>query len=401
MVSLEDIQTARGRIRKHIFRTPLVFSATLSEMFGGEIYLKYENLQKTGSFKIRGATNKIQKEMNRIGPMGVVAASAGNHAQGVALAARAAGIPATVVMPEGASISKQQATRHYGGQVVIRGANLDACIEEARRLSSEGRLLVHPYDDPLIMAGQGTVGLEIIEDLPDLDRVLVPVGGGGLISGIAAALKALRPETRIIGVQAAVCPSAREALSRGAPSTVDTVGSIADGITVKQTGEAPFAVIRKQVEQVVVVEEEQIAEAILLLLERKKILTEGAGAVGLAALLAGAVEIEPGSRTVVVISGGNLDSPLLGKIISKGLTRSGRIIRIGVQLPDVPGALAGLLARIAAMDANVLHIHHDRKKIGVPVNASAVELELETRGSMHTQEVVTDLEKDGYDLTCC
>lgn len=401
MITLEDIRKADRRIRADILKTPLVFSSTFSDMFGGAVYLKLENLQKTGSFKIRGATNKIKAIIDRIGPLGVVAASAGNHAQGVAMAARQAGVPATVVMPEGASISKQEATRYYGGKVIIRGKNVGESIVEAERLAEEGRALIHPFDDPWIMAGQGTLGLEIAQDLPDVDQVLVPIGGGGLIAGIAAALHAIRPATRIIGVQAAACPSARKALEKGMPSIVETPGSIADGITVKQTGGAPFEIIRERVERVVTVEEEQIAAAILLLLERKRILAEGSGAVTLAALMAGALEIKAGSKTVLLISGGNLDSPLLGKIISKGLAKNGRIIRIGVQLPDVPGALAGLLTRVAATDANVLHIHHDRRKPGLPVNASAVELELETRGRSHTEAVIAHLQDAGYVLSCC
>lgn len=401
MITLADIKKAEERIRKDVLKTPLVFSSTFSDMFGGAVYLKLENLQKTGSFKIRGATNKIKAIFDRIGPLGVVAASAGNHAQGVAMAARQAGVPATIVMPEGASISKQEATRYYGGEVIIRGKNVGESIEEAAKLAEEGRALIHPFDDPLIMAGQGTLGLEIAEDLPDVDQVFVPIGGGGLIAGIAAAVYAIRPSTRIIGVQAAACPSARRALEKGMPSTVETPGSIADGITVKQTGGAPFEIIRERVEQVVTVEEEQIAAAILLLLERKRILAEGSGAITLAALMAGELEIKPGSKTVLLISGGNLDSPLLGKIISKGLAKNGRIIRIGVQLPDVPGALAGLLTRVAATDANVLHIHHDRRKPGLPVNASAVELELETRGRAHTEAVIAHLQDAGYSLSCC
>jgi threonine dehydratase len=401
MITSKDIQRAADRIREDILRTPLVYSPTFSTLFGGRVYLKLENLQKTGSFKIRGATNKIRTIRSRIGPRGVVAASAGNHAQGVALAASEAGVSATIVMPEGASISKQEATRSYGGEVVIHGKSVGESIEEARRLSAEGRVFIHPYDDPLIIAGQGTLGLEIADDLPEVDQVLVPVGGGGLISGVAVALTSRCPNARIIGVQASACPSAATALSTGKRRVVGTLGSIADGITVKQTGKAPFTIMRDRVETVVLVEEELIAAAILMLLEKKKILAEGAGAVPLAALMAGQVALAPGSSTVLVISGGNLDSPLLGKIISKGLSKSGRIIRIGVQLSDVPGALADLLGLIADADANVLHIYHDRRKPGLPINASAVELELETRGREHTESVITHLEMAGYPLTCC
>lgn len=399
MISLEDIRRAAERLGDDVVRTPLFRSTELSRRFGGEVYLKLENLQRTGSFKIRGAVNKIRAERERIGPAGVVAASAGNHAQGVAWAARRSGVTATVVMPAGASISKQEATRAHGARVLIQGANVGESIAAAARLVRDGAVLVHPFDDPLVMAGQGTVGLEIFEDLPSVDRIVVPVGGGGLVAGIASALARLGPETDIVGVQTAACPSAEAALRSGAPVSVPSTGSLADGITVKEVGRGPFEVIRRRVGTVVTVEEGHIAAAVLLLLEKEKILVEGAGAVPVAALLAGRIPVEPGSRTVLVLSGGNLDSPLLGKIIAKGLADGGRIVRIGVDLPDVPGALAGLLARVAALEANILHIHHDRRRTGLPINVSAVDIELETRGRLHIEAVVKSLRNEGYALT--
>ena len=343
MIPIEQFRQAAALIEDKILKTPLVNSPALSRMFGGEIYLKLENLQKTGSFKIRGATFKLLKCMDGIGPGGVVAASAGNHAQGVALAARQLGIPATIVMPEWVSISKEEATRMYGGQVVISGQSIGECLDEAQRLSRKGRLFIHPFDDADVITGQGTVGLEILDDMPDTDVVVVPVGGGGLISGIAAVAEAMAPDTQVIGVQTAVCPSAYDAVMKGRITQVDGKSSIADGISVKKVGQLTFDIIQKCVDELVLVEEEQIAAAILMLLEREKILAEGAGAAPLAAVMNGAVGVPHGGKTVLVISGGNVDSPLLGRIISQGLIKSGRVMRIRVRMADVPGALARLL----------------------------------------------------------
>lgn len=401
MITLSHIRAAAKRIQTDILSTPLVFSPALSHMFNGDVYLKMENLQKTGSFKARGAMNLITAMRDQIPKAGVVAASAGNHAQGVALAARQAGLPATIVMPVGSSISKQEATRNYGGQVVLEGRTVSESLLAARELAKDGRKFIHPFDDALIMAGQGTVALEIIETLPDVDRVIVPVGGGGLIAGMAVALKALKPDVKITGVQAAVCPSAVEAIRKGAVIEVPGATSIADGIAVRQTGAAPFEIIRDLVDRIVVVEEEQIAAAILLLMERKKIVAEGAGAVALAALMSKIVRIKPGEKTVLLISGGNLDSPLLGRIIRKGLIQSGRIMRVNVMLADVPGALAQLLKQIADRQANVLHIHHNRSRRDFPVNITAVELELETRGEAHIAEIERSLRDTGYTLMFC
>ena len=397
-IALSHIAEAAERLRGDIIATPLVSSPALSRMFDGQIHLKMENLQKTGSFKARGAMNLVKKQRARIPERGVVAASAGNHAQGVALAARQAGVPATIVMPLGASLSKQEATRTYGGKVLLEGRNVSESLTAARELARDGRLFIHPFDDPDIIAGQGTVALEIVEALPDIDRVIVPVGGGGLIAGIAVALRQLKPRVTITGVQAEVCPSAVEALRHGVVTEVPGGVSIADGIAVRQTGVAPFEIIREVVDDIVLVQEEHIAAAILLLMERKKVVAEGAGAVALAALMSRAVVLHPGEKTVLLISGGNLDSPLLGRIISKGLIQSGRIMRVGVMLEDVPGALAGLLKCIADGNANVLHIHHYRSRRDFPINVTAVELELETRGEGHSAALQAALREAGYTL---
>lgn len=398
MILLEEIARASEIIKNKIIRTPLVHSPTLSRRFGGKIYLKLENLQKTGSFKIRGATYKIQNNLGAIGPGGVVAASAGNHAQGVALAAAQSGVRSTIVMPEWVSISKQEATRNYGGEVRIEGDSLGASIEIARKFAGNEISFIHPFDDMDIITGQGTIALEILEDLNDTDMIIAPIGGGGLISGIASAVRSIKPDIKIIGVQSAACPSAYESIKKGKISKVDSQSSIADGISVKQLGGLSFKIIQNHIDEVVLVEEKHIALAILTLLERKKILAEGAGAVSLAALINGSVKISGNKKVVLIISGGNVDSPLLGRIISHGLAKNGRIMRFLVKLDDTPGALSGLLKLIAGLKANVLDIHHDRYIKDAPLDISYVELELETRSHSHIEEIFSALEINGYDI---
>ena len=398
MIPIEKVRQAAKMIRDKVIRTPLVHSPSLSRMFGGEIYLKLENLQKTGSFKIRGATYSIRLNRQKIGPNGVVAASAGNHAQGVALAARQAAVPATIVMPEWASISKQEATRNYGGEVVIAGQSLGESLKKAEEMVRDGKTFIHPFEDQDVMVGQGTIALEILEDLKETDMILVPIGGGGIISGIASTIKSIKPDVYIVGVQTAACPSAFESRRQGRITRVDAKQSIADGISVKQVGKLNFDIIQKTVDDVVLVEEDQIAAAILLLLERKKILAEGAGAVSLAALLSGLVTIPQNSRVVLLISGGNVDSPLLGRIIAQGLLKNSRIMRIRVRLDDTPGSLARLLVLISDLKANVLHIFHDRNVKNLPIYITRVDLELETRGSKHVDDIVRMLNASGYAL---
>ncbi|MGA7878990.1 MAG: threonine ammonia-lyase [Desulfoferrobacter sp.] len=398
MISLSDIENAQRILAGKVIRTPLIYSPTFSKMSGAQIFLKLENLQKTGSFKSRGATYKIVSRRGEIGPQGVVAASAGNHAQGVALAAKQANLPATIVMPEWASITKQEATRGYGGEVILRGESIGESIAYALELSEQGRTFIHPYDDPDIIVGQGTIGLEILQELKDVDAILVPVGGGGLISGVATAAKAIRPEVEIFGVQAAACPSAYKACQMGKTLLVDAEKSIADGINVKQIGASNFPIIKEKVEDIFLVDEDQIAAAILLLLERKKVLAEGAGVVPLAAILNDAVPIPKKSKVVLVISGGNVDSPLVGRIIRQGLFRNGRLMRFAVVLDDVPGSLARILTLIAEQKANVLHIDHTRIGRSMPINVSRVELEIETRGQQHIQEISEVLTAAGYHI---
>jgi len=399
MIPLTKFQKAAEIIKDRVLKTPLVYSPTLSRSFGGKIYLKLENLQKTGSFKIRGATYKLLSRQKEIGSQGVITASAGNHAQGVALAAAQSGIQSTIVMPEWVSISKQEATRSYGGRVIIKGKSLGQSLEIAQELAGNTMSLIHPFDDLDIITGQGTICLEIFEDLDDTDMIIVPIGGGGLISGIATVARAVRPEVKIIGVQSTACPSAYKSIKNGKRIQVPMKSSIADGISVKQLGELNFQIIREYVDEVVLVEEEHIASAILMLLERKKILAEGAGAVSLAALMNGSVRVSEKNKVVLIVSGGNVDSPLLGRIVSQGLTKTGRILRFLVRLDDTPGALAKLLKFIAKLEANVLDIHHERFRKNAPLYISYVELELEIRGHSHMEEISIELRKKGYDIT--
>jgi threonine dehydratase len=398
MVTLEDVRKAARLIEGRVIRTPLVRSPTFSRMAEAEVYLKLECLQMGGSFKVRGATYKVLSRRKEIGPAGVVAASAGNHAQGVALAAKAANLPATIVMPVWASIGKQEATRGYGAEVILAGDSLAESISVAQDMAKDGRAFIHPYDDEEIITGQATIGLEILEDLPDPDVVIVPIGGGGLIGGIASAVKAVRPETRIVGVQAAACPSALESLRAGKRIKVEAKKSLADGISVKQIGEANFPIIRDKVDEVVLVEEEEIASSVLALLERKKVLAEGAGAAPLAALLSSKVAPPKGSKVVLVISGGNLDPPLLERVIRQGLLKNGRIMRFSACIEDVPGSLARLLDLVAEKGGNVLAIHHARGGKDLSLFRTRVDLEVETRSFDQIEEMKEALKAAGYEI---
>ena len=397
-IDLEDVRRAARLLEGRVIRTPLVHSPTFSRMAGSQVYLKLECLQTGGSFKVRGATYKLLRRREEMGTGGVVAASAGNHAQGVALAARAAGVCATIVMPVWASAGKQEATRGYGAEVILAGDSLAESISVAKRIAEDGRLFIHPYDDPEIITGQGTMGLEILEDLPDPDVVVVPVGGGGLIGGVATAIKGLKPETRIVGVQAAACPSAHQALREGRRVSVEAKRSIADGISVKEIGEANYPIIRQLVDEVVLVEEEEIASAVLALLERKKVLAEGAGAAPLAALLASKILIPKGGKVVLLISGGNLDPPLLERVIRQGLMKNGRIMRFSACIDDVPGSLARLLDAVAEKGGNVLSIHHARGGLDHSLFRTRVELEVEARGFDHIEEMREVVEARGYEI---
>lgn len=398
MVTLADIRRAEERIAGSVIRTPVVYSPTLSAMTGAHVWFKLETLQKAGSFKVRGAANRILAAGEEERRRGVVAASAGNHAQGVVVAAHSAGVPAVIVMPEWAAISKQEATRGYGAQVILHGKTLEESIGRAQNLAAEGRLFIHPFDDPYVIAGQGTIALEILADLPDTDLIVVPVGGGGLIAGIATAAKALKPDITVVGVQAAACPSAEEALLKGGPVRVTAGQTIADGIRVAETGQLAFPVIRDLVNRIVITTEDEITDAMLLLMERKHIVAEGAGASPLAALMNGSIDIRPGNTVVLVISGGNVDSALLFRVIRQSMARQGRVLRLSVLLDDQPGALARLLAVIADRRGNILHIRHATGEGNIPVQMARVHLELETRGRDHSEVIKRALAEAGYEL---
>jgi threonine dehydratase len=393
----EKIEFARKRLVKAIDRTPTVYSDAISKGTGYQVFLKLENLQKTGSFKIRGAYFKISQLSPSQRGKGVVAASAGNHAQGVALASSLLGIHSTIVMPVGSSLAKQEATRSYGGEVVLFGADVNEALDHARELEKGGKTFIHPFDDEEIIAGQGTMGLEILSEVPEVDTIIIPIGGGGLISGISTIVKKKRPRVKIIGVQSAHASSAVASLKRKKIVEVKIRPTLADGIALRKVGEIPFSILQRAVDEIVTVREDEIASAILMLMERKRVVAEGAGAAPLAALFSGRPTIR-GKRIVLVVSGGNIDVHLLDRIIEKGLSRTGRVVRFEVLLRDIPGALSKLTALIAENRANILHIIHERTARDIPIGFSKVILILETRGPGHIREIRRGLKKQGYSI---
>ena len=396
-LTLKDIQDAQERLGGVVLRTPLIFSHTLSRLSGQEVYLKLENLQTTGSFKLRGAVNRLTLLKERGEGDKVVAASAGNHAQGVAYAATHLGLKATIVMPQGASISKQMATQGYGAEVILHGQDLSQALERARTLEAEGYVFIHPYDDPEVIAGQGTLGLEILEDLPEVNTVVVPIGGGGLAAGVTLALKESQPEVQVIGVQARQVPSLLEALRKGSPAPVAAAPTLADGIRVPLIGQLPFEILKQYLRDCALVEEQEIAAALLFLLEGKKILAEGAGAVTAAALL-GPLAGRGLGRTVLVVSGGNIDIPLLERVVPRALQEKRRLLTLRVALTDTPGSLGRLTSLLGQTGANILHLFHDRLARELPLDYTRVELNLETRGPEHGEAVLKALKQAGYEV---
>lgn len=396
-VSSEAIREAAKALDGVIHCTPLEYSSTFSKLTGLQVYLKLENFQKTGSFKIRGAYNKIRKLSREEQAKGVIAASAGNHAQGVAYAASMLGVKATIVMPEGAPITKATATRGYGAEVVLSGESYDEAYRKASEIQEEtGAAFVHAFDDVDTIAGQGTIALEMLEDQPDLDAILVPIGGGGLISGIATAAKSLKKNIRIIGVEAAGAPSMTNAINKGKIEEISSANTIADGIAVKKPGKITFNIIKKLVDSIVTVDDEEIATAMLMLLERNKMVAEASGAVSLAALLSQRVTL-PGVRKVAcVISGGNIDVNMISQIIDRGLVKTGRIARFKTILSDRPGALQQMLYLVAQTKANVIAVNHNRLDLTVPITEAEVELTVETRDRDHVREIIAQLRKAGY-----
>ena len=395
-LTLPDIEAAKERLQGVILHTPLVYSQTLSRRGGREVFLKLDNLQTTGSFKLRGAVNRLTLIKARGEGDRVVAASAGNHGQGVAWAATHTGLKAAIVMPRGASITKQLACRGYGADLVLSGQDLTHALEKAQELAAQGYVFIHPFDDPEVVAGQGTLGLEIIEDLPEVDTVILPVGGGGLAAGTALALKERSPRVRIIGVQTAQVPSLAAARERGEPVPVPIRPTLGDGIQVARTGRLTFPYLQKYLDDLILVGETDIAQAILVLLESKKVLAEGAGAVSAAAFLTPLAGVDLGRRVVLVVSGGNIDIPLLERVLVRALLERGRVLNLRVELSDRPGSLGKLALLLGEQEANILHLFHDRLARDLPLDFTRVEVILETRNQEHRDQVIQALEAAGY-----
>lgn len=394
-VTLADVRDAAERVAGVAIRTPLREVHSLDAVSGRHLLLKMENIQRTGSFKIRGAYNKISRLDREELARGVVAASAGNHAQGVALAASVVGARATIVMPQAAALPKVMATRGYGADVVLHGDTYDASYAHAREIERDrGLVYVHAFNDRHIVAGQGTVGLEILEDAPEVDLIAVPIGGGGLISGIALAIKEQRPDVRVVGVQAEGAAAIYESNRQGRPVQLDRVRTIADGLAIKKPEELTLALIARYVDDIVLVSEDEIAHAIMLMAERAKAITEGAGAVTLAAVLAG--RLPQARTTALVVSGGNIDMIQLARVIDHGLVEAGRYIRLTTTLIDRPGALRDFLAIVAEAGANVIAAEHQRLRRGVGVGETDIDLTIETRDPDHARHVLARLRGQGY-----
>ena len=397
MPSRTDIEAARREVERVARRTPVLSTRTISERAGGKIVLKAENLQRTGSFKVRGVAAKLAARGEEGCAHGVVAASAGNHAQGLAAAAAARGVRCEVFVPADAPIAKTEAAREQGAILHVGGDSVEDCIAAAQERAREGGLaFVHPFDDPDIVAGQGSLGLELLEEVPDLSKVVVPVGGGGLASGIAIAVKSTRPEVEVVGVQVAACAPYPAALKTGTPTPVEGSSTIADGIAVKRPGDLTLALLREWLDGMAVVEDEEAAEAMVVLLERCKLVVEGAGAVGVAALLGGQVTAAPRGTTVAVLSGGNVDPGLLLSIARRHETVAGRRLVVLTRVPDRPGALAKLLVGVAEAGGNIVDVAHVREGFDLHVRETAVELVLETRGREHADRVMQAMRAAGY-----
>jgi threonine dehydratase len=395
-IRLTDIELAREKLAGSIFLSPCAQSQTLSTLTGQQVYLKLENLQMTGAFKERGALNKLLSLTDAEVRRGVVTASAGNHAQGVAYHAARRGIAAHIVMPLPTPLVKATATRNFGGHVLLHGDNYDEAYSEALRLRDRhGYTFVHPFDDPAVIAGQGTIGLELIEQVPQLEAVVVPIGGGGLIGGIACAIKETRPQVAVIGVQTARLPSMKAALANHRPVTIEPAITVADGIAVRRAGDLTLPLVEHFVDDIVTVEEEDIASAILVLLEREKTLAEGAGAAALAALLQGKTKLRR-QHTAVLVCGGNIDVTLLARIIERGLVKDGRMVRLRIHLLDRPGALHELTRIIAKHRANIVELLFDRAYYGVNLGETVIDVTFETRNPDQVNELLAALTANGY-----
>ena len=396
MITLDDVKSAYGNLKEHLYHSPCMLTETLSKSLGCKVFLKLENLQMTGSFKERGALNKLVSLTDKERGKGVIAASAGNHAQGVAYHSTRLGIRSTIIMPEATPINKIMATKRYGAEVILYGRNYDEAYEEAIfRQRQEGYVFIHAFDDAKVMAGQGTIGLEICEDGIEPDVVLVPIGGGGLISGIAVAIKEQYPSCKMIGVESAQCPSMKVSLDANHIIPLKTAPTLADGIAVKSVGQLTFPVVQKYVDDVIAVDEEEIAAAIMTLLEVEKTLVEGAGAVPLAALAYHDLPIKD-KRVVLILSGGNIDINLLSRIIERGLIKDGRMAKLRIEMLDKPGQLAIVTACVAKHQANVLEVYHNRSFMNAPMGKTFLDVTIEARGKDHLKSVIEALEKEKY-----
>ncbi len=396
---LREIELAAKRLKNTVHKTNLEKSTTFSNMTGGEIYLKFENQQKTGSFKIRGASNKIAALVERGEVKSVVASSAGNHAQGTAYASKVHGIPATICMPKSTPIAKVEATKGYGANVVLFGDCYDDAYNKALEIvEKEGATFIHPYDDLEVMAGQGTIGIEILEDLPTVDVILVPAGGGGLLAGVTSCIKQINPRVKVIGVQAEGAPAIAKSFAEKKYVSTDYSRTIADGISVKNPGEKTIELINKYADDVVTVTESEISEAILHLIERTKQVVEPAGATTLAAVLSGKVDVS-GKKTVCVLSGGNIDVSFITRIIELGLSSRGRKIKFRATLLDIPGSLEHLSRVLSEANANIIMVQYDRMSKDLDPNEAIIHIACEVGGTEHGKKVVEALEKNGYSIT--
>jgi threonine dehydratase len=396
MITLANVQAALERIRPSIYLSPCTMSVTFSQLTGNSIYLKLDNLQRTGAFKERGALNKLLTMSAQEREQGVIAASAGNHAQGLAYHAGRRGIKAQICMPLTTPLIKVSATKSYGAEVILHGANYDdACEEAIRRGEQQHLTFIHPFDDDAVIAGQGTLGLEMLQQHPAIEAVVVPIGGGGLIGGIACAIKETNPKIQIIGVQTARLPSMKAAVAAGQPVTLPAAATVADGIAVRRAGDRTLPLVQKYVDDIVTVDEEEIANAVLLLLEREKTMAEGAGAAAIAALINRKIHMA-GKKIAVLVCGGNMDVTLLSRIIERGLVKDGRLVRLRVHLPDYPGALHRLTGILADHRANIVETSYDRAYYGVNLGETAIDITMETRGPDQIAELLSALVAAGY-----
>ena len=399
MPKAEEILKARELLAGTIRKTPLQSSRTFSGLAGTNLFMKLECLQVTGSFKVRGAFVKVSKLSDKQAGHGVIAASAGNHAQGVAYAAAIKKIPCTIIMPQNASPAKVAATRSYGAKVVRRGANYDEAWEATQEIAkAEGKTIIHAFDDPDVITGQGTIGLEILEDLPDVDRIYLPLGGGGLAAGVAIAVKSKKPNVKIIGVESKAFPAMKESIAKGSLQSTKQGYSIADGISVKQPGKLTYEIVSKYVDDVVLVEDVSIVKTMFLLMERAKLVVEPAGAASLAYLLSNGGPAGRNDKVTTILSGGNVDMYLLGQVVAKGLMQMGRMLKIFILLPDKPGALKGVVDSISELSINIVEVEHDRLSSHIPAGTAGVYLSLEMEDKKHAQRLVEFLKQKGVEF---